>query len=167
MKSYHYLLTFLFVLFADFCSNAADLSIYKAGEIQAEAIAFTESENLNDYDSGGGIGLTYWHWAQAGLGFEGKTLDTRHALLDTIGLNLAGRFPVEKLNAAIVTRIGFDWHAEQVRNTRANDFDVYVGLGAEKRFKGYTLGAELRGVRAAELAPDEKLQLLVRVGRAF
>lgn len=142
-------------------------ALYKAGEVQVEALAFTETPNLNDYDTGGGAAVTYWHWENVGAGLEAKTFDTRHAFFDAIGLNLAARYPVKKWKAALVSRIGFDWRAEQVRNERANDFDVYVGLGAEKRFGAYTIGAELRGVRAAELAPHESLQVLLRAGRTF
>lgn len=139
---------------------------YKAGEVQVDAIGFAEGIDAKNFEYGGGVGVTYWHWKTVGAGFEGKTLDPRHALFDTIGLNLAARYPMKY--ATPFTKIGFDWQAEQVNNDRASDFDVYVGIGVEKRFgKGYSIGAELRGVRAAELAPNEKIQLLLRVGKAF
>lgn len=169
-----FILTFVFALFACFAGNVSAASepkdptaIYTAGEIQVEALAFSDTDDLQEFDSGGGIAATYWHYAQLGLGFEGRSQNTSHAVFDTIGLNLAGRIPLEDLKAAVIGRIGFDYHAEQVDNPRANDFDVYVGVGIEKRIHRYTIGAEVRGVRAAELAPQESVQFLVRVGRAF
>lgn len=143
-------------------------AIYQAGEVQVEGLAFTETKNLNDFNSGGGLALTYWHWANVGAGLEAKTFDPDHAFFDKLGFNLAARYPVEKLRAALITRIGFDWNAEEVSRDRTrSEFDVYVGAGLEKRFGAYTLGAEVRGVRVAELQPHESLQFLVRAGRAF
>lgn len=159
----------LLIAFATLNATAATkdpTALYKAGEVQVDAIAFAEGIDAKNFEYGGGIGITYWHWKTVGAGFEGKTLDPRHALFDTIGLNLAARYPTKYVTP--FTKIGFDWQAEQVHNDRANDFDVYVGIGAEKRFgHGFSVGAELRGVRAAELAPNEKLQILLRVGKAF
>ena len=144
-------------------------AIYQAGEVQVAALAYTDTANLKDFDTGGGLAVTYWHWENVGAGFEAKTLDTAHAFFDTIGLNLAARYPLGQSGFAPFTRIGFDWNAEQVGAAKDRaDFDVYVGLGREKRFRsGFALGAELRGVRAAELAPKERLQLLAFASKTF
>lgn len=142
-------------------------AIYTAGQFQVEGLAFGASDDLKEFDSGGGLAVTYWNWENVGLGFEGKATDTRHALFDTIGLNLAARAPVGLLKVAAIGRIGFDWQAEQVNPRRADPFDVYASVGLEKRFADYNLGAELRGVRSATLKPDEELQFIVRVGKTF
>lgn len=174
------LVLILFALFACFAgtASAADAkakivpiqdptALYKAGEVQVEALAFTDTDNLNDFDSGGGVALTYWHFENFGAGFEGRTKDLQHAFFDTLGLNLAGRAPLGGLGLAAIGRVGFDYHAEQVNNPRANEFDVYVGVGVEKRIHDFTIGAEVRGVRAAERQPREHLQFALRVGRTF
>lgn len=145
---------------------------YKAGEVQIDAIAVADSDNLKDYDAAGGIGITYWHWQTVGVGAELKTFNTDHAAFDNIGLNLAARYPL-KLGVTPFTKIGFDWNAEQVGpRSELADFEVYIGVGVEKRFnfdfaKNVSIGFELRGVRAAELAPKEHLQGLFRLGKTF
>ena len=162
-------LLFLLCVSAPLRLNAAadPTALYTAGQVQVEAIGFADTEDLKEIDYGGGVAVTWWHWAQAGLGFEGRLIDTHHSAFDTVGLNLAARFPSEKLGAALITRVGFDWQSEQVNNPRANEFDVYVGIGLEKRIGAYSIGAEVRGVRAAELKPDERLLGLIRIGRTF
>lgn len=143
---------------------------YKAGEIQADVIALTSTENLKDYDFAGGIGITYWQWENVGFGTELKSFNTADALIDQIGLNLAARYPIAKIGLAGFSKIGFDWDAEQTHGR--SDFTVYIGLGLEKRFsigsmKNCSIAGEIRGVRAAALAPEEKLEFLLRVGKTF
>jgi hypothetical protein len=143
---------------------------YKAGEIQADVIAMTATDNIKDYDFAGGIGVTYWQWENVGFGTELKTFNTADALVDLIGLNLAARYPIAKIGVAGFSKIGFDWDAEQTHGK--SDFTVYIGLGIEKRFtvgplKNCSVAGEVRGVRAAALAPEEKLEFLLRVGKTF
>lgn len=155
-------------------SQAAALyAEYKPHEFQVEGLGFADTDDLRGYDWGGGARLTYWANKNIGIGAELKTFNTDHAFFDQIGLNLAGRYPFEKLGIAGLGRIGFDWNAEQVgpRSKLAN-FEVYVGLGVEKRFslgeiKDLSIAAELRGIRAVQAAPDEHLQLIVSLGKAF
>lgn len=165
------ILLFLFVLLGTAIAAPFNDSEYKAGEFQVDALAIADTANLKDYDAAGGVALTYWHWQTVGIGAELKTFNTDHAVFDNIGLNLAARYPLKL--ATPFAKIGFDWNAEQ-EGARAKlaEWEVYVGLGVEKRFslgsvKNLSIGAEVRGVRAAKLAPDEHLQGIVRLGKTF
>lgn len=144
-------------------------ALYKAGEIEVKAIAFTDTAEFQDFDSGGGIAGAYWFTQTLGLGLEAKTLDTRHAFFDTLGANVAARFPLADSGFAPFGKVGFDWNAEASSDSRTrNEFDLYVGAGIEKRFsRGISAGVEARILRDSEFRENEHYQFSVFVGKAF
>lgn len=143
--------------------------IYKAGEVQIAALAFTETANLNDYESGGGAAVTYWFTENFGAGFEAKTFDTRNAFFDRVGLNLAGRLPLGTSGFAPFAHVGFDWDAESSSHPQTrSEFDLYVGAGLEKRFsRGIGIGVEARIVRDYQFEANERCQFLAFVSKSF
>lgn len=149
---------------------AADpTSLYKAGEVQVQAIAFTDTDGFRSFDSGGGVAGSYWFTKNIGLGLEAKTLDTDHAFFDTLGANIAARFPLGNSGLAPFGRVGFDWNAEVSSNPQTrNEFDLYVGCGIEKRFKnGIGISVEARILRDCEFQQDERFQFLAGVSKSF
>lgn len=143
-------------------------STYKAGEVQVQAIAFTETPNFKDFDSGGGAAVTYWASKNIGLGFEAKTKDVHNAFFDALGFNVAGRLPIAG-GFAPFAKAGFDWDAESSSNSKTrNEFDLYIGAGIEKRFShGIGLGVEARIVRDYEFQRNERYQFSAFVSKAF
>lgn len=143
-------------------------AIYKAGEVQVQAIAFTETPNFKDFDSGGGAAVTYWVTKNIGAGFESKTKDTHNAFFDALGFNVAGRLPIAG-GFAPFAKAGFDWDAEASSHSQTrNEFDLYVGAGIEKRFShGIGLGAEARIVRDYEFERNERYQFSAFLSKAF
>ena len=144
-------------------------ALYKAGEVQVQALAFTETANFKDFDSGGGASLTYWVTENFGAGFEAKTFDVKHAFFDRLGLNIAGRLPFGESGLAALARVGSDWDAEASSNSKTrSEFDLYVGAGLEKRFKnGVGVGVEARIVRDYEFKANERYQFLAFIGKSF
>lgn len=180
MKSTIKLICALAVIALPVASQAADTkakattikdptSLYKAGEIQVQAIAFTDTKNFKDFDSGGGIAGNYWFTQNLGLGLEAKTTDTHNAFFDAIGANLAARFPLGSSGFAPFAKAGFDWDAEASSHSETrNVFELYLGGGIEKRFvHGLSAGVEARILRDCEFKENEHYQLLVFVGKAF
>jgi hypothetical protein len=144
-------------------------ALYKAGEIEVKAIAFTDTADFRDFDSGGGIAGNYWLTQNLGLGLEAKTLDTDHAFFDTLGANVAARFPLGDSGFAPFGKVGFDWNAEASSSPQARaQFELYLGGGIEKRFShGITAGVEARILRDSEFRNNEHYQFSVFVGKSF
>ena len=144
-------------------------ALYKAGEIEVKAIAFTDTADFRDFDSGGGIAGNYWLTQNLGLGLEAKTMDTDHAFFDTLGANVAARFPLGDSGFAPFGKVGFDWNAEASSSPATrNLFELYLGGGIEKRFThGISAGVEARILRDSEFRNNEHYQFSVFVGKAF
>lgn len=158
------LLTFITML----CSVPAQAgtNLFNAGEWQLDANAITRTKNLNDFDSGGGVGLNYFPWRTAGMGLEADTVNTKSAFFDRIGLSLIGRLPLEAIRIAPEFRIGVQNDLEISGNHGPGSKDgveLFAGLGAEWRItQRFGLGAEVRGVRPMRGAADEYLTGILR-----
>lgn len=144
-------------------------ALYKAGEVQVQALAFTETEDFSDFNSGGGAAATYWFTENFGAGFEAKTFDTRHAIFDRMGLNLAGRIPLKDSGIAPFAHVGFDWDAEASSHSETrSEFDLYVGAGIEKRWRNdIAIGAEARIVSDYQFRAEERYQFLAFLSKTF
>ena len=131
-------------------SKPAD-ELFRAGEVQFDAIYQARTDSFDRFTHGGGLGLTYFATKNFGLGVEGRTEKPESAFFDRLGLAVVGRLPVESLRLAPELRVGFDYDLEDSweagEKSRRTGFDTYAGVGAEYRVtKSFGIGAEARSV---------------------